>query len=116
MCIPRFPDILVIVFVMTVCLLRDKMLLVAVLDVWIRDTLYALAKQSKLLGAYKVARHAFEKLQGLKIPSRYQDSMELSCLTVRSKPYRDSEVRDSGLSHSGSDRSLLLTGCVSCRI
>uniref|UniRef100_A0A673J004 Intraflagellar transport protein 122 homolog n=1 Tax=Sinocyclocheilus rhinocerous TaxID=307959 RepID=A0A673J004_9TELE len=55
------------------------------------DTLYALAKQSKLLGAYKVARHAFEKLQGLKIPSRYQDSMELSCLTVRSKPYRDSE-------------------------
>ncbi|XP_073675916.1 intraflagellar transport protein 122 homolog [Garra rufa] len=55
------------------------------------DTLYALAKQSKLLGAYKVARHAFEKLQGLNIPSRYQDSMELSCLTVRSKPYRDSE-------------------------
>ncbi|KAK9970108.1 hypothetical protein ABG768_026076 [Culter alburnus] len=55
------------------------------------DTLYALAKQSKVLGAYKVARHAFEKLQGLKIPSRYQESMELSCLTVRSKPYRDSE-------------------------
>ncbi|XP_051524720.1 intraflagellar transport protein 122 homolog isoform X2 [Myxocyprinus asiaticus] len=55
------------------------------------DTLYALAKQSKVLGAYKVARHAFEKLQGLKIPSRYQDSMELSCLTVRSKPYHDSE-------------------------
>ncbi|XP_051509236.1 intraflagellar transport protein 122 homolog isoform X2 [Myxocyprinus asiaticus] len=55
------------------------------------DTLYALAKQSKVLGAYKVARHAFEKLQGLKIPSRYQDSMELSCLTFRSKPYHDSE-------------------------
>nr|XP_055048368.1 intraflagellar transport protein 122 homolog isoform X1 [Misgurnus anguillicaudatus] len=55
------------------------------------DTLYALAKQSKVLGAYKVARHAFEKLQGLKIAARYQDSMELSCLTVRSKPYHDSE-------------------------
>ncbi|XP_051950041.1 intraflagellar transport protein 122 homolog [Xyrauchen texanus] len=55
------------------------------------DTLYALAKQSKVLGAYKVARHAFEKLQGLKIPTRYQDSMELSCLTFRSKPYHDSE-------------------------
>ncbi len=80
------------VTVLNLCLLKNKMLLViAVLDVWIRDTLYALAKQSKLLGAYKVARHAFEKLQGLKIPSRYQDSMELSCLTVRSKPYRDSE-------------------------
>lgn len=62
------------------------------LNVWFRDTLYALAKQSKVLGAYKVARHAFEKLQGLKIPTRYQDSMELSCLTVRSKPYHDSEV------------------------
>lgn len=64
-----------------------------ILDTRVRDTLYALAKQSKVLGAYKVARHAFEKLQGLKIPSRYQESMELSCLTVRSKPYRDSEVR-----------------------
>ncbi|NP_998055.1 intraflagellar transport protein 122 homolog [Danio rerio] len=55
------------------------------------DTLYALAKQSKLLGAYKVSRHAFEKLQSLKIPARYQDSVELSSLTVRSKPYRDNE-------------------------
>ncbi|XP_053480566.1 intraflagellar transport protein 122 homolog isoform X3 [Ictalurus furcatus] len=54
-------------------------------------TLYALAKQSKALGAYKVARHAFEKLQGLKIPAQFQESMELSSLTVRSKPYRDSE-------------------------
>lgn len=66
--------------------------IVCILDVRFRDTLYALAKQSKVLGAYKVARHAFEKLQGLKIPARYQESMELSCLTVRSKPYRDSEV------------------------
>lgn len=55
-------------------------------------TLYALAKQSKALGAYKVARHAFEKLQGLKIPAQFQESMELSSLTVHSKPYRDSEV------------------------
>lgn len=69
-----------------------SVIVVWILDLTFRDTLYALAKQSKVLGAYKVARHAFEKLQGLKIPSRYQESMELSCLTVRSKPYRDSEV------------------------
>uniref|UniRef100_A0AAY5E800 Intraflagellar transport protein 122 homolog n=1 Tax=Electrophorus electricus TaxID=8005 RepID=A0AAY5E800_ELEEL len=55
-------------------------------------TLYALAKQGKALGGYKVARHAFEKLHGLRIPTRFQESMELSCLTVRSKPYHDSEV------------------------
>uniref|UniRef100_A0A4W4DV13 Intraflagellar transport protein 122 homolog n=1 Tax=Electrophorus electricus TaxID=8005 RepID=A0A4W4DV13_ELEEL len=54
-------------------------------------TLYALAKQGKALGGYKVARHAFEKLHGLRIPTRFQESMELSCLTVRSKPYHDSE-------------------------
>ncbi|XP_062855232.1 intraflagellar transport protein 122 homolog isoform X3 [Trichomycterus rosablanca] len=54
-------------------------------------TLYALAKQSKALGAYKVARHAFEKLQGLKIPTQFQESIELNSLTVRSKNYHDSE-------------------------
>lgn len=63
-----------------------------ILDRQVSYTLYALAKQSKALGAYKVARHAFEKLQGLKIPAQFQESMELSSLTVRSKPYRDSEV------------------------
>lgn len=63
-----------------------------ILDRQLSYTLYALAKQSKALGAYKVARHAFEKLQGLKIPAQFQESMELSSLTVRSKPYRDSEV------------------------
>ncbi len=29
--------------------------------------LYALAKQGRNLGAYKVARHAFDKLQSLKV-------------------------------------------------
>lgn len=65
---------------------------VLILDKQVSYTLYALAKQSKALGAYKVARHAFEKLQGLKIPAQFQESMELSSLTVRSKPYHDSEV------------------------
>ncbi|GCB65791.1 hypothetical protein scyTo_0007786 [Scyliorhinus torazame] len=55
------------------------------------NTLYALAKQSKALGAYKLARHAYDKLQGLRIPTRFQESIELGSLTIRSKPFHDSE-------------------------
>ncbi|XP_065406929.1 intraflagellar transport protein 122 homolog isoform X3 [Chrysemys picta bellii] len=55
------------------------------------NTLFALAKQSKALGAYKLARHAYDKLQGLKIPARFQKSIELGSLTIRSKPFHDSE-------------------------
>ncbi|XP_008073019.1 intraflagellar transport protein 122 homolog isoform X3 [Carlito syrichta] len=54
-------------------------------------TLFTLAKQSKALGAYKLARHAYDKLQGLKIPDRFQKSIELGSLTIRSKPFHDSE-------------------------
>ncbi|NWT03940.1 IF122 protein, partial [Mionectes macconnelli] len=54
-------------------------------------TLLALAKQSKTLGAYKLARHAYEKLQGLHIPARFQKSFQLGSLTIRSKPFHDSE-------------------------
>nr|XP_009938271.1 PREDICTED: intraflagellar transport protein 122 homolog isoform X2 [Opisthocomus hoazin]XP_009938272.1 PREDICTED: intraflagellar transport protein 122 homolog isoform X2 [Opisthocomus hoazin] len=55
------------------------------------NTLFALAKQSKALGAYKLARHAYDKLQGLQVPARFQKSIELGSLTVRSKPFHDSE-------------------------
>ncbi|KAJ8370877.1 hypothetical protein SKAU_G00109050 [Synaphobranchus kaupii] len=55
------------------------------------NTLYALAKQSKALGAFKLARHAYEKLQGLRIPACFQESIELGSLTVRSKPFHDTE-------------------------
>uniref|UniRef100_A0A8C4M6B3 Intraflagellar transport protein 122 homolog n=1 Tax=Equus asinus TaxID=9793 RepID=A0A8C4M6B3_EQUAS len=54
-------------------------------------TLFTLAKQSKALGAYKLARHAYNKLQGLRIPTRFQKSIELGSLTIRSKPFHDSE-------------------------
>ncbi|XP_040448993.1 intraflagellar transport protein 122 homolog isoform X3 [Falco naumanni] len=55
------------------------------------NTLFALAKQSKALGAYKLARHAYDKLQGLQIPARFQKSIELGSLTIRSKPFHDNE-------------------------
>ncbi|OXB55787.1 hypothetical protein ASZ78_014330 [Callipepla squamata] len=49
------------------------------------------AEQSRALGAYKLARHAYDKLQGLQIPARFQKSVELGSLTIRSKPFHDSE-------------------------
>ncbi|XP_040264299.1 LOW QUALITY PROTEIN: intraflagellar transport protein 122 homolog [Bufo bufo] len=55
------------------------------------NTLYTLAKQSKALGAYKLARHVYERLQGLRIPSKFQEPIELGILTIRSKPFHDSE-------------------------
>ncbi|XP_054992068.1 intraflagellar transport protein 122 homolog isoform X2 [Sorex araneus] len=54
-------------------------------------TLYTLAKQSKALGAYKLARHTYDKLQGLKVPDKFQKCIELGSLTIRSKPFHDSE-------------------------
>ncbi|CDQ74221.1 unnamed protein product [Oncorhynchus mykiss] len=61
------------------------------LTMGLSNTLYALAKQSRTLGAFKLARHAYEKLQELHVPSRFQESMDLGSLTVRSKPYHDNE-------------------------
>lgn len=58
----------------------------------ISNTLYALAKQSVKLGAYKLARYSYEKLQELHFPSRLLESIELGSLTIRSKPFHDREV------------------------
>ncbi|XP_022096034.1 intraflagellar transport protein 122 homolog isoform X1 [Acanthaster planci] len=55
------------------------------------NTLYALAKQSRSLAAYKLARFAFEKLQSLRIPLRFQESIDLGSITIRSKPFHDAE-------------------------
>ncbi|XP_073447982.1 intraflagellar transport protein 122 homolog [Aquarana catesbeiana] len=57
----------------------------------VENTLYTLAKQSKALGAYKLARHVYERLQGLRIPSKFQEAIELGIITIRSKPFHDSE-------------------------
>ncbi|KAK3754001.1 hypothetical protein QZH41_009256 [Actinostola sp. cb2023] len=56
-------------------------------------TLLALAKQSKNLGAYKMARTAYDKLQALKIPPRFQESIDIGSITIRSKPFHDNEVK-----------------------
>lgn len=58
-----------------------------------RRTLFTLAKQSRALGAYKLARHAYDQLRSLYVPARFQKSIELDSLTIRSKPFHDNEVR-----------------------
>ncbi|RWS21703.1 intraflagellar transport protein 122-like protein, partial [Leptotrombidium deliense] len=55
--------------------------------------LYALAKQGRNLGAYKLTRLVYEKLHSLLIPPRFQDAIELGDLTIRAKPFSDAEVR-----------------------
>ena len=40
------------------------------------------------MGAYKMARHAFDKLQQLVIPRRFQEAVDLSSITIRSKPFQ----------------------------
>lgn len=53
--------------------------------------LYALAKQAQSLGAYKLARMAYDKLQGLRVPSGWQHQIDMSCLAIRSKPFSDQD-------------------------
>merc|ERR1719411_871709 len=53
--------------------------------------LYALAKQSKNLGAYKLARTVLEKIQGLVVPKRFKENVDLATLMIRAKPYYDNE-------------------------
>lgn len=84
------------------------------------NTLYALAKQSRRLGAYKLARYSYEKLQELHIPSRFQDSVEVGTLTIRSKPFHDSEDLIEGMMcYRCSTNNPLLNNqgsvCINCR-
>jgi len=53
--------------------------------------LYALVKQCRNLGAYKLARTAYEQLQGLHIPPRFVSSIEMGDVKIRAKPFSDSE-------------------------
>ncbi|KAK7101404.1 intraflagellar transport protein 122 homolog isoform X1 [Littorina saxatilis] len=82
------------------------------------STLYTLAKQSKNLGAYKLARHAFEALQNLRIPSRFQDAVDLGSLSIRAKPFQDSEELMSMCYRCSTTNPLLSKNrncCVNCR-
>jgi intraflagellar transport protein 122 len=53
-------------------------------------TLYTLARQSMVLDSFKLARHAYDRLNKLQIPVRWQDEIEHDMLIVQAKPVRDS--------------------------
>jgi intraflagellar transport protein 122 len=53
--------------------------------------LYALAKQAQSLGAFKLARMAYDKLQVLRVPPTWQHQIDISCLSIRSKAYSDQD-------------------------
>jgi intraflagellar transport protein 122 len=52
-------------------------------------TLYTLARQAMSLGAFKLARHAYDRLGTLQTLSKKQDEIELDMLIVQAKPVRD---------------------------
>ena len=43
------------------------------------------------MGAYKLARHAFDKLQQMVIPLRMQEDVDSNSITIRSKPFQVTE-------------------------
>lgn len=53
------------------------------------STLYTLARQSMILGTYKLARLAFDRLSKLKLPLQKQEEIELDMMIVQAKPVRD---------------------------
>ncbi|XP_008412275.1 intraflagellar transport protein 122 homolog isoform X1 [Poecilia reticulata] len=84
------------------------------------NTLFALAKESCKLGAYKLARYSYEKLQELHIPSRLVESIELGSLTIHSKPFHDSEdfIEDMMCYRCSTNNPLLNSQgsvCINCR-
>jgi len=53
------------------------------------STLYTLARQAMILGVYKLARHAYDRLGKLQIPARRQAEVELDMLIIQAKPVHD---------------------------
>ncbi|XP_041348420.1 intraflagellar transport protein 122 homolog [Gigantopelta aegis] len=53
--------------------------------------LYTLAKQSKNLSAFKLARYAYESLQTVRVPQHLQELVDLGSLTIKTKPFQDAE-------------------------
>ena len=52
---------------------------------------YSLGRLATKLEAYQTARAAYDKLQNLKVPIEWQEEVELSALSVKSKPFQDKE-------------------------
>ncbi|MEW5316653.1 MAG: hypothetical protein WDW38_008010 [Sanguina aurantia] len=61
------------------------------LGVSLVNVVYTLAKESMSMGAFKLARFAYNKLQTLVLPAEWQAEVDLQSILVRSKPFSDKE-------------------------
>eukprot|EP00959_Pyramimonas_sp_CCMP1952_P136921 2864971-Pyramimonas_sp.AAC.1 len=59
------------------------------LGVSLAYVLNTLGKHGEELEAYKTARFAYNKLQGLKMPAAWHDEIDLACVMTRAKPFSD---------------------------
>lgn len=55
----------------------------------LRRILQTLAKSAKELGAFKLARHAFDRLHALVLPEAEREAIEAEMLSVQAKPMSD---------------------------
>ncbi|XP_064486563.1 intraflagellar transport protein 122 homolog isoform X2 [Ornithodoros turicata] len=78
--------------------------------------LYALCKQSSNLGAFGLARRCHERLAKMAVPARFRESLALSALTVRAKPFSDAQDLLPVCYRCSATNPLLSTGhqCVRC--
>ena len=53
--------------------------------------LYTLAAKARSLGAFKVARFAYQQLRKLRLPDNIREHVELGALTIQTKPFTDDE-------------------------
>ncbi|GJQ71136.1 hypothetical protein Trydic_g1040 [Trypoxylus dichotomus] len=53
--------------------------------------LYCLAKQAMKLGANKLAKQLFDRIQSLRVPSKFQEQVEVSTIASRARPFSDPE-------------------------
>ena len=53
---------------------------------------FAAFLQGFALGAFKLARFAYEKMNSVRLPPSWRDPVDLSILAVQGKPYSDNEV------------------------
>ncbi len=57
-----------------------------------RAVLFTLARMAEEMGAYRLARHAYERLQQQHVPARFRDRVDLGSLALKAKPFSDDQV------------------------
>lgn len=54
-----------------------------------KHIVYTLAKFASSLGAFKLARAAYDRLQHLRLPAEWQEHVDVASLNLRAQPFRD---------------------------